>query len=435
MLKVRTLSLAVLSALSLSAYADTPANSALQDQVSALQNQINSLQSQLSNMNSHTALSSVVMTDFSSPIGLFNDPQFALSTLQAKSTLNTPIVLGGSFEADLQTWGGNFSTTLPSGSTYNNGSAFSVTGAELYTMANMGTWVTGLFGLQGNVGGNAGSPMTFDKAFLLFGNLQRNPLFVTVGEIYLPFGLFNGNGPWSNNLDTDAFRIAKTNQITLNFYQKGFYSSFAWFNTSANNSGLKDFTYNLSYATSGTFNYSVGAGYLYDIRDTNSGIGAAYPANGVGGNTTPTTSAVSGNRNGAFDLNASVAYGHYNLLGEYDFTERGANNQNGTSTGPMGAWNIAAGYGTLFWNIPTNFQVSYSATENMENISTPLWGMANVGPQSQTTDNNAGVQHNWIVSMSNQFFTNVYLSPEYQYSTLYNGTHTWTLTYDLSAYF
>ncbi len=434
-MKLRILSIAVLSALSLSAYADTPANTALQNQVSALQNQINSLQSQISNMNTHTALSSVVMTDFSNPFGLLNDPQFALGVLQDKATFNTPLVLGGSMEADLQTWGGSFSTTTPSGETYKNGSAFSLTGAELYTMANIGDWVTGFTGLQGNVGGNAGSPMTFDKAFLLFGNLQKNPLFITAGQIYLPFGLFNGNGPWSNNLDTDAFRISKTNQLALNFYQKGFYSSFAWFGTTAESNNLKDFTYNISYATSGNFNYSVGAGYLYDIRDTNSGIGAAYPANGVGGNTTPTSSEVSGNRNGAFDMNASVAYGHYNLLGEYNFTERGANNNNGTSTGPMGSWNIAASYASLYWNIPTNFQVSYSATENMQNIPTPLWGMANVGPQSQTTDNNAGVQHNWIVSMSNTFFPNVIASPEYQYSTLYNGTHTWTLTYDLSAYF
>ncbi|MCX7123810.1 MAG: FlxA-like family protein [Gammaproteobacteria bacterium] len=435
-MKLRILSLAVLSAISLSAYADTGTASSMQDQVSALQNQINSLQSQLNNMNNHSALNSIIMTDFSSPLGLLNDSQYALGTLLNKSTLNTPIVVGGSIESDLQTWGGSFSVPNAVGNTtYQSGSAFSVTGAELYTMANMGDWVTGLLGLQGNVGGNSGSPMSFDKAFLLFGNLQKNPLFVTVGEIYLPFGIFNGNGPWSNNLDTDAFRISKTNQLTLNFYNKGFYTSFAWFNTAANNSGLHDFTYNISYAKSGTFNYSVGAGYLYDIRNTNSGIGAAYPGAGVSGNTAPSTYTISGNRNGAFDLNGSIAYGHYNLNGEYDFTERGASNLNGSNTGPMGAWNIAAGYGTLFWNIPTNFQLGYSATHNMSNIPAQLWGMDTASVQTQTSDNNAGVQHNWLVSMTNQFFPNVYMSPEYQYSTLYNGTHTWTLTYDISAYF
>ena len=435
MLKLRTLSLAMLSIISTAAHAD-PSTASLQSQVNALENQLNGLQSQISTMNSDSKsmLSGVVGTDFSNPFGLLNDPQFALGIMQDKANFTQPLVLGGNLEADLQTWGGSFSTITPSGATYNNGSAFSLTAANLDFMANMGDWVTGFMSIQGNVGGNAGSPPTVDKAFLLFGNLQRNPLFFTAGEIYLPFGIFNGNGPWSNNLDTDAFRISKTNQLTLNFFQKGFYTSFAWFDDPANNS-LTDFTYNISYTQSGTLNYTLGAGYLYDIRDTNSGIGAAYPGPGTGGNTTPTTNTVSGGHNGAFDLNASLAYGHYNLNGEYDFTERGASNLNGTNTGPLGAWNVAAGYGTLFWNIPTNFQVGYSATHNMNNVPTQLWGMANVGPQSQTSDSNAGVQHNWLVSMTNQFFPNVYMSPEYQYSTLYNGTHTWTLTYDISAYF
>ncbi len=431
-MKWRILSLAFLvSNIAPSAYADSNSPSALD----ALQSQINSLQNQISTLNTSSVLSQYVMTDFSNPFGLLLDTHYALGVLQDKAVFTTPVVLGGNLEADLQTWGGSFSTSIPSQGTYQDGSAVSITAANLDTMANVNDWVTAFLAMQGNVGGNSGNPPTFDKAFLLFGNLQKNPLFVTVGEIYLPFGMFLGNGPWSNNLDTNAFQISKTNQLTLNFYQKGFYSSFAWFNTPADPDALNDFTYNLSYVKSGTFNYTVGAGYLYDIRDTNSGVGAAYPQAGTGGNTTSSTNTVSGGRNGLFDVNASAGYGPVSLNGEFDLTETGATNLNGSDTGKMSAWNIAAGYGIILANIPTYFQVGYSATHNMNNISFPLAGMAYTAAQTQTTDSDEGIQHNWLVSMTNHFFNNVYMSPEYQYSTLYNGTHTWTLTYDISAYF
>lgn len=431
-MKVCALSFCVLSAMAAHSYAEGSS----QDQLNALQAQISSLQTQINHLNTKTVPSNLIMLDTANPFGLMPSPTFALALMQSKSAFNTPLVLGGYLEADVQDWGGSFTNTNNAGGlTYNNGTDVAISSANLYTMANMGQWVTGYLSLQGNVGGNSNQSPLFDKAFITVGNLQNNPLFFMAGKSYVPFGAFNGNGPYSNNLETNTFRIQQTNQLSLNYAMNGIYTGLTAFSTDANPSGIHDFAYDLSYTKLGNFNYTVGASYLYDIRDTNSGLGASYPGNGKA-NQFASTSTLYGNRNAAFDLNAAVGYGLYTLFGEWNTTATNASNQNGSSTGKMSAWDIAFDYAPTLWNIPTTFQISYSATHNMNNVSGFLSGMIVQAPQTMgTTDTNAGMQHDWILSMSNQFFKNVFFSPEYQYATLYNGTHTWTLTYDVSAYF
>lgn len=430
-MKVRALSYCVLSAMAIHSYADGSS----QDQLNALQAQISSLQTQINQLGTQSAMSNVMMLDTANPFGVMPSTTMPLAIMQSKSSFNTPLIMGGTLEADAQLWGGSFSNNNNVGGlTYHTGSDVAISSANLYTMVNMDQWVTGYLSLQGDVGGFTNSQMTFDKAFLTVGNLQKNPIYFMLGKAYLPFGAFNGNGPFSNNLDTNTFRIQQTNQASLNYFTNGIYTSITGF-SNPNSSDVKDYVYDISYTKLGNFNYTVGASYLYDIRDTNSGLGASYPLNGQSGGAS-STNTLTGGRNGAFDINGAVGYGLYTLFGEFDITQTNSTNLNGSSTGKMSAWDIAFDYAPVLWNIPTTFQISYSATNNMNNVSAGLSGMIVQAPQTMgTTDTNAGMQHEWLLSMSNQFFKNVFFSPEYQYATLYNGTHTWTLTYDISAYF
>ncbi|MCX7123991.1 MAG: LbtU family siderophore porin, partial [Gammaproteobacteria bacterium] len=419
-----TLSLLPLLTIS-AAYANDSIN-ALQSQINALQNQINTLQAQ-------TTPSAMVMSDQSNPFSGMPDTTFPLAMMQAKATFNAPLILGGELEIDPQIWGGSFSIPVDSSTTYNNGSDIAVTTADLNTMANMGQWVSAYISIQGGVASN---PTTLDQAFLTFGNIQRNPFFLTIGETYLPFGVFNGNGPYANNLTTNALRASNTNQISLNYVKGDFYTNLAGFENKDDRNNLEDFSYMVSYTTTGNFNYSIGAGYLYDVRGTDTSLGNAYPNNNnettkVNPVNTPNT--ITGSRNAVYDLNGLVAYGPYGMNGEAALTQSGAQNLNGTETGQMSTWNIAATYDILPWGIPTTLSMGYSATHNMNNIPFVLNGMANNSQSTQSSDNNAGMAHQWIAYMSNEFFHNIYMSPEFSYDTLYNGTHTWELTYDITA--
>ena len=329
--------------------------------------------------------------------------------------------------------GGSYSRQINNSTTYNNGSDLAVTTVDFNTMANMGQWVTAFFSIQGGI---SPTPTSFSQAFLTLGNIQNNPFFLTIGDTYLPFGIFNGDGPYANNLDTNAFRAANTNQVAFNYAEGNFYTNFALLHNQASRDGLDDFSYTLSYTTTGNFNYSLGAGYLYDIRGTDSEVGDAYPNNDNKENTHRAVNpgnTISGSRNAAYDVNALVAYGFYSLNGEFNITQTGAQNLDGSAINQMSAWNLAAAYAPTIWGIPTTFSLGYSATHNMNSIPLPLNGMANNPQQTETTDNNASMAHQWLAYMSNEFVPNVYMSPEFAYDTLYNGTHTWSLTYDITA--
>lgn len=431
-MKLRVLSCAILSVIAVSSYAaaNTPDLSALQAQINSLENQINSL-------NTQNSLSQAVMLDTAAPINAMSDTIIPLQVLQAKPTLSAPLVIGGSLEGDAQWWNGSFSTTDSSGNVYQTGTGIYLTSANLAFMANLGTWVTGVMTLQGNVGGSQNSGFQVDKAFLVVGNLQKNPLFLTVGEAYVPFGVFSGNGPYANSLDTNMFRISKTNQLALNFFQNGLSTSFALFNSKASPSSLNDFAYNINYATTGNFNYSIGAGYLRDIRGTNSGLGAAFPDEATSEPALTTTYNVNSGRNAVYDINGAVNYGLYGLVGQYDTTQDSATNRAGQSVGgKMAAWNITGSYKPTILNLPTTLSLGYSATRNMATIPMPLVGLVTDGAQTAgNVDNNSGMQHQWQLAASSQVMKNVYTGPEFDYQHLYSGKNTWTLVYDMTAYF
>ncbi len=425
-MKLCKLTLGLLPLLSISTLYANNAITALQNQINALQSQINALQTQ-------SSAASLIMSDQNNPFSGMSDTQFPLALMQAKSTFNAPLILGGELEADLQTWGGSYSTQINSSTTYNNGSDIALPTADLNSMANMGQWVSAYLSVQGQVPQNN---VSIDQTFFLFGNIQINPAFLTIGETYLPFGAFNGNGPYANNLDTNAFRASNTNQIALNYVKGDFYTNLAGFENKDNRDSLNDFSYTLSYTTSGNFNYSLGAGYLNDIRGLGSEAGESYPNNNANeGDPNPTNpgNTIRGGRNAAYDLNALINYDVYGANGEFDITQTGAQTLSGADTGQMSAWNIALTYAPTLWGIATTFSVGYSATHNMNDISFPLNGMANNPQETQMGDNDSGMAHQWLAYMTNEFFPNTDFSPEFAYDTLYNGSHTWSLTYDITA--
>ena len=437
-MKLKLLSGTVIASLSLAgnAFADITLTADQQAQLTALQNQVNQLESSLNNQ---SPANGMVMLDTSNPFGEMPDTSFALSVLQSRRSFNKPLVFGGYVEADIQAWGKDkLAATTPDGKTvdYQNGTSVFLTTAKLYALANMDDWASTFLSLQGQT--NAYNSTTFDQAFVTIGNLNKNPLYLMIGKTYLPFGNFEGNGPWSNSITTNAFRMSQTNQIDLGFFQNGLNLTLALANPgssdgppSSNSSSattygqnLSDLVYNLNYAnTYNNFSYSIGASYISDIRGMKSNIGQAY-----GGST-----GFTGSKNGAYDINGSIGYNDLTLMAEYAATTKSATNLNGTSTGIMSSWMTTLNYAPTLWGQTTIFSIGYSASQNMQNVPYSLSAAYHQGPPLTTFSES--FKNQWIAFIQRPIYTNVFVSPEFDYAKTYNGLHTWTTTIDISAYF
>ena len=407
-----------------SAFADTAATPAQQAQLSSLQNQITQLENGLNDSSSFT--NNILMSDSSNPFGAMPDTSFPLALLQSKTTFNKPLVMGGQLEADLQSWGDN---TIPGSNpitdntlNYSNGTSIYLTTAKLFTMANLGDWATTYYSVSA---ATTVFPTTFDQAFLVLGDLAKNPLYLMIGKGYLPFGSFAGNGPWSNSITTNDFRISQTYQVNLGFFQNGLSLNIADANSGTTyGSEFNDFVYNINYANNyNNINYSLGSSYITDIRGMNGNAGTAYGELPLG---------VSGGPNGAYDFNGSLGYKEVTLMAEYIATDTSAVNPNGSSTGILRSWMTTLDYSPVVLGKPTTFSIGYSGSQNMQNIPYNFSGMYNQYP---LTGPNQGFQSSWIAFVSRPIYTNVILSPEFDYAKTYAGLYTWTSTLDLTAYF
>jgi hypothetical protein len=430
---IKLLSTVVLAGLSLTAFADdSQATVQQQAQLNSLSAQISQLQAQQKpGATVGSVLGNNVMFDTDDPFGMMSDTNFNLQILQARqsSGFNKPVVLGAYLEADPQVWWGSLNVpgATPGSSVYNNGSSLYLTTAKLYTLGNINNWVSTFFSLQP---ATTRFSTTFDQAFITFGDLSKNPLFLTIGRSYLPFGTFAGNGPWSNSITTNAFRTSMTNQINLGFYQNGLTLNFALANSGTNaqnisyDNNISDFVYNVYYTKSyaNSFNYSVGASYLSDIRGLTNDVGGAYAA----GNLT-------GGKNGAYDVNGSIGYKQFILNAEYVSTVNSATNANGTSNGIMSSWMTTLSYAPVLAGKITTFSIGYSGSNNMANVPYNLSGSFNTSP---FTAQGQGFRNQWIAFVQRPvLFKNMYISPEIDYAQTYNNQDTWTGTVDISVYF
>jgi len=170
---------------------------------------------------------------------------------------------------------------------------------------------------------------------------------------------------------------------------------------------------------------SLGAGYVDDFRGANSTLGQSFSS------TTPSASQpfTADKRLGVYDLNAGLNYGPFGLLAELDSTIDSVNTAQG-SINHLSTYDIAGSYSFKLDQKPIKAVLSYSKTHNMSLVNMPLFGDYDSKIKSST-----GMKSSWLGSLQYEPIKNIYLGPELAYSTMYNQTHTWTGTMDLTAYF
>ena len=208
-------------------------------------------------------------------------------------------------------------------------------------------------------------PMDLDEGTITLGNLEKFPLYLTAGKMYVPFGSFESN----MISDPLTLELGETREsaVLVGFEASGFYGSFYAFNSDINEIGdddeIKSFGVDVGYGLENdSMSLDLGVGWINNLASSDSltdylGSGAEiqdYPA--------------------GLTAHLTLGYGPFMLIGEYlgalDAFQASELVFNGTGAEPN-AWNIEA---ALTWEIKgkeTTFAVGYQKTDESLDLGLP----------------------------------------------------------------
>jgi len=360
---------------------------------------------------------------------------FALDLLKTKDKYGAhSVTFGGYAELDAQAWHVNNSIVADTGPGERfggSGSGVYATTMNLDALGNINDWASAFVSFEGD---NITTDHTifYKKAFVLLGDLKRSPFYSVLGADFLSWGVFTGNGPWSVALPRALFRASNENQAVFGYSKNHVDMAIALLNNHMQNN-FANFSYEIQYGNVlNKLHYSVGAGYLFDMRGVVNGYGSSFntQSNSILRSTGPV---------GVYDLNASLVYDIYGLQAEYMQGTRAAyvNNAgiatarpNGALLGVVRTWSAAVNAAPTLWGKPTVFQVSYSGAANTQDVPISL----SQNPHQNLPANN-GVKRVWIYSITRQILHNVFVGLEYQNAKTYKNRYGDVYTLDFSVYF
>lgn len=353
------------------------------------------------------------------PIGMISGSLFASTLLGQRDKFDDySIFFGGRIEADAQVWFGSSNISNASTTLSNNGQNIYLTAATLYFVSNLGHYVTTQFDFNTTELNN----FSLGNAFVIFGNLDTSPFFLTVGRNSLSVGAFGGGGTWTGGM-TKFLAPGRVTNISLNYKNDILNANIAVFGAKDNQ---VNFSSGLFYAQQWNENLAVGfnTGYVYNLANADNSSLSQFLANYSSTNDTI----------GSFDINGNITYsiaGGLLNIGAGWATTTNKNKFNGTNKDVLaGGWYSAANYSAVIKGRNTNFGISYGQTYNGSKIPMALSASPLSFGRAST-----GVKQQFIVSSQRAYFdNNVLFGPEYSYQRLYNNKHMHAVTLDMSVY-
>jgi hypothetical protein len=354
------------------------------------------------------------------PIGQISSNLFSSTLLGQREKFDDySVFFGGKIEADAQTW---FGDSLPRNKldpSQANGQNIYLTAANLYFLSNLGHYVTAQFDFDTDESGSFG----LGNAFVIFGNLDTSPFFVTAGRSKLSVGTYGGGGAWASGV-TGFLGPSNVTNVSVNYKDQVWNANIAVFGSDDKRA---NFSTGLFYVDSWTDNLAgaFNVGYVYNIAGAgNSSITNALNSLGKNNDTV-----------GALNVDGNLTYtvwGGFLNLGAGWASTTNSEEFNGSGNGDVlaGAWYGAANYSLVLGGRSTNFGVTYGQTYNSSAI--PM-GTANASPSFGQTQ--SGIKEQLVFSAQRAYFDdNVLFGPEWAYQKLYTGEHMNTITLDMSVY-
>ncbi|AJC49488.1 DUF3573 domain-containing protein [Allofrancisella guangzhouensis] len=356
------------------------------------------------------------------PIGMISSNLFASTLMGQRSKFDDySVFFGGFLETDAQVFFGSQITKNNGDIFQSNGQNIYLTAANLYFLSNLGHYVTAQFDFDTNESGG----FDLGNAFVIFGNLDTSPFFVTAGRNKLSVGSYGGGGTLTNGIIKSFLSPGQVTNVSLNYKSDTINANVAVFGSDDRRA---NFSTGLFYADSLSENLAAGfnVGYVFNMAGAGNSALSTFLESPTSNNKNATI--------GAFNLDANLGYvmlgGFWQIQAGWATTTN-AENFNGSGNNVLaGAWYTALNYSLELLGRNTNFGASYGQSYNAADIP-----MAIASSPISFGRAKSGIQNQFIVSAQRAYFDdNVLFGPEYAYQKLYGGQHMNTITIDLSVY-
>lgn len=347
------------------------------------------------------------------PIGQLPSNLFASSILRQRAFFDDySIFFGGFIQVDAQIWNGTDITTRSATTFPGNGENIYLTSATLYFLANLGHYVTANLDFVANQNNN----YDLQDAFVIFGNLDTTPIFVSVGKYRPSLGSFGGGGPWTSGITANMFRPLRVTNAAINYRGDTSNANFTVFD--AKNHATFSLAYFDAVSIPNIAQVGFNLGYMHDIRGANNRFNFIDK------------------RVGEFNIDTAINFesipflpGNLNIGAGWATTTTQSTQFNGRSNAFAGAFTVQAAYTFKLFGSGQNINASYGHSYNADNIPMPLSAGGSFFLAA------SGIKDQILVSTQRSFFDdNVLIGPEYSWQSLYNGQRMNTLTLDLSVY-
>lgn len=268
-------------------------------------------------------------------------------------------------------------------------SNFDLSGAELDVLAEVSPWALGYLSIQYNNApldqnltgsGNpiSNSQLFVNRGFITIGNLDKSPLYLTMGQMYVPFGSYSSY--MVSNPVTKSLGRINTRALEFGFAKSGVYASIYGFNgasTVDNSTIIDNFGSNLGYKFSGfgkknniSGDFAVGIiNNTTDAQGVQNTGGSSFQGFSQSSATESLVRQVPG-----IDLRGYLSNDKIYGLAEAVLTTRAYSpldmTFNNVGAHPM-AGHVEAGYIFEAWKKPTAFSLAYDVTSEALAIGLP----------------------------------------------------------------
>lgn len=347
------------------------------------------------------------------PIGQLPSNLFASSILKQRRYFDDySIFFGGFIQADAQIWNGSDISVYNRPTFDGRGENIYLTSATLYFLANLGHYVTANLDFVADQYNN----YELQDAFVIFGNLDTTPVFVSVGKYRPSVGSFGGGGPWTNSITANMFRPLRVTNAAVNYRGDTANANFTVLD--AKNHATFSLAYFDAITIQDIAQVGFNVGYMHDIR------GASSRFNFVD------------KRVGEFNIDTAWSFDNIPFLpGSLNFgsgwatTTTKSTQFNGISNDYAGAFTMQAAYAFKLFGSGQNINASYGHSYNADNIPMPLSAGGSLFKAA------SGIKDQILISTQRSFFDeNVLIGPEYSWQKLYDGQYMNTFTLDLSVF-
>jgi hypothetical protein len=259
--------------------------------------------------------------------------------------------------------------------------------------AKVNKWATGLISFLYEEGA---TDFEVDEAKITLGNTELSPVYLSLGQMYLPFGNYE------SHMVSDPLTLeigeAREQAVLLGAEMGGAYATVYGFNGSTQDSAAEDlidkYGFNVGFAQeTDQYNFDVGVGFINDISDSD-GLTDALGA----------TSLVAYEEVSGLAAYLLLKMGPVSFIGEYvtalDQFKSSHLGFNGVGAEPK-AWNAELGYTLPIAGKETTFAVGYQGLEEA--------GLALLLPERR-----------YLATASVGIFDNTKLSLEYAFSQDYD---------------